>query len=381
MDQAVRGSVLDRFSALDDPRQAAKVLYPLPEIIVLLLCATLAGADDFVEMTLWGARNLAFLRRLRPYAHGIPSHDTLGEVIRALDPDLFKNCFASWVEGLRTSEPDMLTPDVIAIDGKTSRRTHARKTGREPLHLVSAWASRQRLVLGQEAVAGKSNEIVAIPLLLERLALSGALVTIDAIGTQSAIAEKILERGGDYLLALKANRPATFTDVAQFFAAPPAGSVASLATTDGEHGRIEVRRHHVCHDIDWLFSDRRYPDEVAFPGLAMIAMVEAETERGGKTSHERRYYLCSAKLDAATFARAVRAHWGIENRLHWVLDVVFRDDLARLRTGHGPQNMAVVKHFAVNLVHAAKPITSLKNRRKLAGWDLDYLDALIRGTA
>ena len=139
-------------------------------------------------------------------------------------------------------------------------------------------------------------------------------------------------------------------------------------------------RHHVCHDIDWLFSDRRYPDEVAFPGLAMIAMVEAETERGGKTSHERRYYLCSAKLDAATFARAVRAHWGIENRLHWVLDVVFRDDLARLRTGHGPQNMAVVKHFAVNLVHAAKPITSLKNRRKLAGWDLDYLDALIRQT-
>ena len=374
MDQAVRGSVLDRFSALDDPRKAAEVLYPLPEIIVLLLCATLAGADDFVEMTLWGAR-------LRPYAHGIPSHDTLGEVIRALDPDLFKNCFASWVEGLRTSEPDMLTPDVIAIDGKTSRRTHARKTGREPLHLVSAWASRQRLVLGQEAVAGKSNEIVAIPLLLERLALSGALVTIDAIGTQSAIAEKILERGGDYLLALKANRPATFTDVAQFFAAPPAGSVASVATTDGEHGRIEVRRHHVCHDIDWLFSDRRYPGEVAFPGLAMIAMVEAETERGGKTSHERRYYLCSAKLDAATFAKAVRAHWGIENRLHWVLDVIFRDDLARLRTGHGPQNMAVVKHFAVNLVHAAKPITSLKNRRKLAGWDLDYLDALIRGTA
>ncbi len=360
MDQAIGICLLDRFSALDDPRQAAKVLYPLPEIILLLLCATLAGADDFVEMTLWGARNLAFLRRLRPYAHGIPSHDTLGEVIRAVDPDLFKNCFASWVEGLRTSEPDIVTPDVIAIDGKTSRRTHARNKGREPLHLVSAWASRQRLVLGQEAVSDKSNEIVAIPLLLERLALSGALVTIDAIGTQSAIAAKILERGGDYLLALKANRPATLTGVAQFFAAPPAGSVASLATTDGEHGRIEVRRHHVCHDIDWLFSDRRYPGEVAFPGLAMIAMVEAETERGGKTSHERRYYLCSAKLDAATFAKAVRAHWGIENRLHWVLDVIFRDDLARLRTGHGPQNMAVVKHFAVNLVHAAKPISSLK---------------------
>lgn len=376
MDQTRGGSLLDQFSALDDPRQAAKVLYPLPEIILLLLCATLAGADDFVEMTLWGGRNLAFLRRLCPFAQGIPSHDTLGEVIRAVDPELFKTCFAAWIEGLRESEPD-----IIAIDGKTSRRTHARKKGREPLHLVSAWASRQRLVLGQQAVAGKSNEIVAIPLLLDRLALSGALVTIDAIGTQSAIAEKILDRGGDYLLALKANRPATFRDVEEFFAAPPPGAVETFKTIDGDHGRIECRQHRVCHDIDWLFSDRRYPHQVAFPGLATIAMVEAKTERDGKTAHERRYYLSSAKLDAKTFAKAVRAHWGIENRLHWVLDVVFHDDLARLRTGHGPENMAIVKHFAVNLVQTAKPITSLKNRRKLAGWDLNYLETLIRGTA
>jgi predicted transposase YbfD/YdcC len=376
MSQAVRNSLLDQFSALDDPRQAAKVLYPLPEILLLLLCATLAGADDFVEMTLWGGRNIDFLRRLCPFAHGIPSHDTLGEVIRAVDPELFKSCFMSWVEGLRDS-----APDTIAIDGKTSRRTHGRGKGREPLHLVSAWASRQRLVLGQEAVAGKSNEIIAIPLLLERLALTGALVTIDAIGTQSKIAEKILERGGDYLLALKANRPATFKDVEEFFAAPPAGSVERFDTTDGDHGRIETRRHATCQHIDWLFSDRRYPHEVAFPGLAMIAMVDAETERDGKTSRERRYYLSSAQLDAKTFAKAVRAHWGIENHLHWVLDVVFHDDLARLRTRHGPQNMAIVKHFAINLVHTAKPITSLKNRRKLAGWDLDYLETLIRQTA
>jgi predicted transposase YbfD/YdcC len=376
MDQTAGNSLLDQFSALDDPRQAGKVLYPLPEIILLLLCATLAGADDFVEMTLWGERNLGFLRRLCPYQHGIPSHDTLGEVIRAVDPGLFKTCFTSWVEGLRHSEPD-----IIAIDGKTSRRTHARKQGREPLHLVSAWASRQRLVLGQEAVAGKSNEILAIPLLLERLALTGALVTIDAIGTQTAIAETILKRGGDYLLALKANRPATFKDVAEFFADPPPALVETWQTTDGDHGRIEKRRHCVCHHVGWLFSDRRYPHEVAFPGLAMIAMVEAATERDGKTSHERRYYLSSAKLDAKTFAKAVRAHWGIENHLHWVLDVVFHDDLARLRTAHGPENMAVVKHIAMNLVHAAKPITSLKNRRKLAGWDLDYLETLIRGTA
>ena len=376
MPQPSGTSLLERFATLEDPRQTAKVLYPLPEILLLLLSATLAGADDCVEIELWGEEQLAFLRRLLPYRHGIPSHDTLTGVLAALDPALFKACFVSWVEGLREAEPDL-----VAIDGKTSRRTHARGKGREPLHLVSAWAARQRLVLGQEAVSGKSNEITAIPLLLERLALNGALVTIDAIGTQVEIARTILTRGGDYLLALKANRPATFKDVEAFFADPPPDSIETCTTTDGEHGRIEVRRHAVCHDVAWLFSDRRYPGEVAFPGLAMIGMVESETLREGKTSRERRYYLCSAKLDAATFARAVRGHWGIENRLHWVLDVVFKDDLSRLRTGHAPENMAVVRHMATNLLHRAKPTTSLKNRRKRAGWNTAYLESLIRQNA
>jgi predicted transposase YbfD/YdcC len=375
MPQPAGTSLLDHFAALDDPRQAAKVLYPLPEILLLLLSATLAGADDCVEIEFWGNEQLAFLRRFLPYRHGIPSHDTLGEVISALDPTLFKACFVSWVEGLREAEPDL-----IAIDGKTSRRSHARSRGREPLHLVSAWAARQRLVLGQEAVSGKSNEIAAIPLLLERLVLNGALVTIDAIGTQNSIAETILERGGDYLLALKANRPATFKDVEAFFGDPPPGSIETYTTTDGEHGRVEVRRHAVCHDVAWLFSDRRYPGEVAFPGLAMIGMVESETEREGKTARERRYYLSSAKLDAEAFARAVRSHWGIENRLHWVLDVVFKDDLTRLRTGHAPENMAVVKHMAMNLLRQAKPTISVKNRRKRAGWNTSYLESLIRQT-
>jgi predicted transposase YbfD/YdcC len=271
---------------------------------------------------------------------------------------------------------------VIAIDGKTSRRSHARAKGREPLHLLSAWAGGQRLVLGQEAVDGRSNEITAIPALLERLELAGALVTIDAMGTQRAIAEAIQARGGDYLLALKANWPATHAEVAAPFAdPPPETSVRTHRTVDGEHGRIEVRRHAVCHAVDWLFSGRRYPDEPSFPGLAMVGMVESETERGGAVERRRRYHLGSARLDAETFARAVRAHWGIENRLHWTLDVVFRDDLARLRTGHGPENMAVVRHMALNLLQQAKPATSLKNRRKLAGWSTDYLDQLLRGTA
>ena len=376
MPQSAGTLLIERFAALEDPRQAAKVLYPLPEILLLLLSATLVGADDCVEIELWGKEQLAFLRRFLPYRHGIPSHDTLTEVLAALDPALFKACFVSWVEGLREMEPDL-----IASDGKTSRRTHARSKGREPLHLVSAWASRQRLVLGQEAVGGKSNEITAMPLLLERLALRGSLVTIDAIGTQSEIATAILARGGDYLLALKANRPATFKDVEAFFADPPPDRVETCTMTKGDHGRIETRHHAVDHDVAWLFSDRHYPGEVAFPGLAMIGMVEAETLRDGKTSRERRYDLGSAKLDAATFAQAVRAHWGIENRLHWVLDVVFKDDLSRLRSGHAPENMAVVRHMATNLLHRAKPTTSLKNRRKRAGWNTGYLESLLRQTA
>jgi predicted transposase YbfD/YdcC len=367
-------SLLEHFSALSDPRQRWRVLYPLPEILLLVLCATLSGMEDFVEIRLWGEQRLDFLRRFLPYERGLPSHDTLNDVINALDAQLFKTCFANWVETLRECEPD-----IIAIDGKTSRRTHARGKDREPLHLVSAWASRQRLVLGQEAVSDKSNEIVAIPLLLERLELTGALVTIDAMGTQTQIAEKIVGRGGDYLLALKANRPVLHQDVVAFFNDPPADMLqVEHTTTDGDHGRIEQRRHLVCHQVDWLFSDRRYADEPRFPHLAMIGMVETHSERNRTLTQERRYYLSSAPLDAKAFAAAVRAHWGIENRLHWVLDVVFHDDLARLRSHNGPQNMAVVKHMAMNLVRNPKDKHSLKVRRKLANLNPDYLQALIQ---
>ena len=373
--EAAKRSLIDHFSALKDPRQAWKVIYPLPEIMLLVLCATLAGAEDFVEVRLWGVKNLAFLRRFLPFQDGLPSHDTLNDVINALDPALFKTCFVTWIEGLRETEPD-----IVAIDGKTSRRTHNRAKGREPLHLVSAWATRQRLVLGQEATDAKSNEITAIPLLLERLALTGALVTLDAMGCQTKIAQAIQAKGADYLIAVKDNWPTLHGEIERYFEAPP-DSLDRHATTDGDHGRIEVRRHVVSHDVAWLSTDRRFPGEPRFPGLAAIALVEAEVERGGKTTLSRRYYLSSALLDAQTFARAVRAHWGVENRLHWVMDVVFHDDLARLRTGHGPENMAIVKHMAINLVRQAAPTTSLKNRRKLAGWDPSYLETLIRQTA
>ncbi len=374
MSRRAPASLIDVFSGLSDPRQGWRVMYPLREILLLVLCASLCGMEDFVEIRMWGEQRLDFLRRFYPFERGLPSHDTLNDVVNALDAQLFQACFSRWVEGLRDDRPD-----IVAIDGKTSRRTHDRGKGRAPLHMVSAWATRQRLVLGQEAVEEKSNEIVAIPLLLERLELSGALVTIDAMGTQSQIAEAIVRRGGDYLLALKANRPVVRSDVVDFFVDPPADKVSPVhQTVDADHGRIETRRHFVCHDVGWLVSDRRYADEPRFPHLAMIGMVESRVERNGLLSLERRYYLSSAALDAKTFAAAVRAHWGVENRLHWVLDVVFHDDLARLRTENGPQNMAVIKHMNMNLIRNQKDKHSLKVRRKRANLDIDYLEALLR---
>lgn len=370
-------SLLDHFSALKDPRQSAKVVYPLPEVLLLVLSATLAGADDFVETVLWGEEHLSFLRRFYPYERGIPSHDTLCDVFAALDPELFKACFLAWIDDLRDSDPE-----IIAIDGKTSRRSHDRGKGRNPLHLVSAWAARQRIVLGQQATEEKSNEITAIPLLLKHLDLKGTLVTIDAMGTQTEIARAIRDGGGDYCLSLKQNWPAVHAEVEQLFNDPAnAALFETEETVELTGGRIETRRHTVCHKVDWMTSDRRYPGEPVFPDLAMIGRIETAVERNGKTEYETRYYLCSLAMCALMFARAVRAHWGVENRLHWVLDVIFRDDLARFRTGDGPQNMAIVRHTALNLLSRAKPTTSLKNRRKRAGWNVDYLEALIRHTA
>src|SRR6202789_1758615 len=292
--------LLDHFSALEDPREGWRVLYPLPEIVLLVLCATLAGMEDFVEIRLWGQERLEFLRRFLPFERGIPSHDVLNDVLNGLDAELFKRCFASWVETLRDADPE-----IIAIDGKTSRRTHARKKGVEPLHLVSAWASRQRLVLGQQAVADKSNEIIAIPLLLQRLELTGALVTIDAMGTQIEIARTITDGGGDYLLSLKANWPALLAEVETFFADPAnAPDCQVFDTVDADHGRLEQRRHRVCHKLDWLALDPRLPAQRRLPRRAPLPA--PDPHRHGRGPHRARrkdgagraFYIASAKLDA-----------------------------------------------------------------------------------
>ena len=254
--------LLDHFAALSDPRQHAKVIDPLTEILLLVLSATIAGADNFVETTLWGTEHLPFLRRFYRYESGIPSHDTLCDVFAALDLELFKACFLRWISGLRDDDPD-----IIAIDGKTSRRSHDRRKGGNPLHLVSAWAARQRSVLGQQATEEKSNEITAIPLLLRHLDLKGALVTMDAMGTQTDITRAIRNGGGSYCMSLKKNWPAVYADVEQLFNDPPDDAAFEKETVDLTGGRIETRRHAVCHEVDWMTSDRHYPGESVFPDL------------------------------------------------------------------------------------------------------------------
>jgi predicted transposase YbfD/YdcC len=297
-----------------------------------------------------------------------------------IDPELFSDCFMSWASDLR---PD--APGLIALDGKTSRRSHDRAAGKSALHLVSAFATLERLVLGQEAVEAKSNEITAIPALLERLAASGALadalVTIDAIACNPSIAQTIVDHKADYLLAVKANQPSLLSEMERFFDDADEAAVDRHTDVDKGHGRIEERRCLVSAAIDWMDGERRFPGEYRFPKLAAIAMIETKAETKAGTRTERRFYITSRAMTAKVLGEAVRAHWQIENALHWVLDVTFKDDLSRVRKGHGAENMAVIRHFAVNLLRAVPDKKSLKLRRKIAGWNPDYLQSLIQKSA
>jgi predicted transposase YbfD/YdcC len=360
--------LLDHLSQVKDTRQAWKVAYPLCEVLFLVVCGTIANCDDYEDIVDWGNAHLSFLRGFAEFHHGIPCADWLRTVMNRINPDLFMACFSSWVA---ECWPDKLT--LVAIDGKTSRRSHNRKTGQKALHLVSAFATNSRLVLGQEAVYEKSNEITAIPALVERLDLEGALVSIDAMGCNPNIAQSILDAKADYLLAVKDNQPTLHDDIKSYFDTAPASEVKQVETIGKDHGRFEVRMHTVSHTVDWYPAERSYPGAPRFPQLTSIAMVESRIERGDKIETERRSYISSRKLSAADFAEAVRGHWGIENNLHWILDVTFHEDQSRLRIGHGAKNMAVVRHFALNLVRQVADKRSIKRRRKCAAWDPEYL--------
>jgi predicted transposase YbfD/YdcC len=370
-------ALLDHFADIEDPRDVRRILHPLPEVLLLVVCGTIADCDDYEDIAGWGAAHLAFLRRHLPYENGVPGERWLTILMNRINPGLFAAAFAAWV---RESWPEKAS--LVAIDGKTSRRSHDRSQGAGPLHLVSAFATTARLVLAQEAVPDKANELAAIPPLLERLGaddgLKGALVSIDAIATNADIARVIAAQGADWLLAVKANQPSLRAEIEAAFAEARTGDrLDTHADLDKGHGRIEARRTAVLRDTDWLDGDRRFPGELRLPGAACLLRAETRVEAKGATRTETRYFIASRVLPAADAAAAIRGHWAIENRLHWVLDVTFAEDQSRLRRGHGARNMATVRHFALNLVRTATDKRSIKSRRKIAGWDPTYLDAIL----
>jgi predicted transposase YbfD/YdcC len=378
MDQPRDHSIRDHFATLPDPRIDRTRRHELLDIITIAVCAVLCGADSWVEVEEFGKAKLPWLRSFLPLPHGIPSHDTFGRVFARLEPARFQQCFLAWVQASVLHTAGAL----VAIDGKVLRRSHDRRAGKAAIDLVSAWAEANRLVLGQVAVAAKSNEITAIPALLELLALEGCIVTIDAIGCQTAIAQRIVAQGADYVLALKGNQGTLHDAVATYFTDAQAAGFrdiphASVRTVDGAHGRIEIRQY-------WTVAD---PELIAYlnptgdwAGLRSVGMVERERRTADETTQETCYYVSSLDGDGATFAHAARGHWGIENRLHWVLDIAFREDESRVRTGHAPENFAVLRHIALNLLRqdtSAK--CGIKARRLKAGWDEAYLLHLLTG--
>jgi len=338
--------------------------------VLLCLLAVLAGAEAFTDIARFGEKKLDLLRRFLPYRDGTPAHDHLGDIFATLDAKAFQRCFVAWVSAL-TKAP----VEVIAIDGKTPRRSYQKKGSKEPIHMVSAFA-RQRLVMGQVAVAEKSNEIVAIPALLDMMAIEGSVVTIDAMGCQRSIAKKIIDKKADYIIALKGNQGTLHEDVKLFAAEQKANgfkdtTVSRHKTVDGDHGRIETRTYTAIHDVKWL------QERHDWPGLAGVVMVESQREIEGKVTQEMRFYITSLVLLANVIGPMIRDHWAIENGLHWIMDMVFRDDECRVRTENAPANFTTLNHMANNLIRKAPGKDSQRLKRKTASWDDDFLASLV----
>jgi predicted transposase YbfD/YdcC len=368
--------LLEHFSRLEDDREPWRVMYPLSEVLLLVTCATIASCDDFDEIVAWGEHHLDFLRKFSPFHHGIPGERWLRALVNRIDPVMFARCFDDWIRQLW---PDRY--DLIAIDGKTSRRTHDKGKGLKALHTLSAYATNARLTLAQVSVAEKSNEITAIPELLDHLAetgqLQGAVVTIDAMGCQAAIADRIVTHRADFLLAVKGNQSTLETDIADYFRTAPHTELITKTTVEKGHGRIETRIYQASGAVDWIASDRSYPGQPKFRHIKTVIRVINRTEFKDRCTVDERLFISSAPLDIERLAEATRGHWGIES-MHWLLDVAFKDDLSRYRTGHGARNMAAVRRFALNLVRADKSKGSVKTKRKSASWNPAYLLKLLQ---
>ena len=371
----VSGSFESHFGDLKDPRIKRLKLYPLTEILFVVLCGTICGAESWRDFVLFGKEKLVFLRQHYLFEHGIPSKNTFARVLAALDAEAFKRCFIEWVRSLQN-----VLNDIIAIDGKTLCNSLDKLGNISAIHMVSAFATNARLILAQQKVADKSNEITAIPKLLDLLDLKGQIVTIDAMGTQKAIAKQICDKGGDYVLALKGNQGTLNDDVRLFLETEIAKTSSTIIEdrfdeADKGHGRIELRKCIVSSQIDWL---KQKPD---WAGIKTIAMIEESRQIGDEISVDRRFFISSLPANAKQIAGAVRAHWLIETVLHWTLDVVFNEDNSRVRKDNAGENMAIIRHITVNMLNQTKKSfknVGLKALRKKAGWGNDTLAYILR---